>query len=222
MGVATRTQFWGWYIVTLSHCNALQSASRNRFPLASESRLTPAVPAVQLNVSAPLRLTRRLAPSLVERGVSQGSKDTLYICGAIVAHAALLSWPFPQRCSYAFGSHAAERQQLIARPNCVSQFRVTHDSSLHVPPAPRTVVSTAQPGHCCRKPGNHSSRFPGPQAGAIINTGSMAAVAANPEQCSYVATKHAVLGFFMSAFEVLRHHGIKVCIINPGEFLPLK
>ncbi len=54
------------------------------------------------------------------------------------------------------------------------------------------------------------------QAGAIINTGSMAAVAANPEQCSYVATKHALLGFSISAFEVLRHHGVKVCIINPG------
>jgi short-subunit dehydrogenase len=55
------------------------------------------------------------------------------------------------------------------------------------------------------------------QGGAIINTGSMAAVAANPEQCSYVATKHALLGFSISAFEVLRHHGVKVCIINPGE-----
>ena len=54
------------------------------------------------------------------------------------------------------------------------------------------------------------------QGGAIINTGSMAAVAANPEQCSYVATKHALLGFSMSAFEVLRHHGVKVAIINPG------
>lgn len=58
--------------------------------------------------------------------------------------------------------------------------------------------------------------YPKPQGGAIINTGSMAAVAANPEQCSYVATKHALLGFSMSAFEVLRHHGVKVCIINPG------
>jgi short-subunit dehydrogenase len=54
------------------------------------------------------------------------------------------------------------------------------------------------------------------KGGAIINTGSMAAVAANPEQCSYVATKHALLGFSISAFEVLRHHGIKVCIINPA------
>ena len=54
------------------------------------------------------------------------------------------------------------------------------------------------------------------QNAAVINTGSMAAVAANPEQCSYVATKHALLGFSMSAFEVLRHHGCKVCIINPG------
>ena len=57
------------------------------------------------------------------------------------------------------------------------------------------------------------------QGGAIINTGSMAAVAANPEQCSYVATKHALLGFSMSAFEVLRHHGVKVAIINPGAIV---
>lgn len=53
-------------------------------------------------------------------------------------------------------------------------------------------------------------------AGTIINTGSMAAVAANPEQCSYVATKHALRGFSNSAFEVLRHHNIKVAIINPA------
>lgn len=56
----------------------------------------------------------------------------------------------------------------------------------------------------------------GGKGGAVITTGSMAAVAANPQQCSYVATKHAVLGFSISAFEVLRHHGVKVAIINPA------
>lgn len=90
---------------------------------------------MQLNVSAPLRLTRRLAPSLVERGVSQGTKDTLYICGAIVAHAALLSLPFSQRCSCAFGSHAAELQQLIARPNCVSVLHTTAHYASQLLPA---------------------------------------------------------------------------------------
>jgi len=56
----------------------------------------------------------------------------------------------------------------------------------------------------------------GGKGGAVINTGSMAAAAANPEQCAYVSSKHAILGFSMSAFDVLRHHGVKVAIINPA------
>ena len=52
--------------------------------------------------------------------------------------------------------------------------------------------------------------------GTIINMGSMSAVRPTPAQCVYSACKWGLRGWSLGCQEALRHHGVKVMLINPG------
>lgn len=52
--------------------------------------------------------------------------------------------------------------------------------------------------------------------GLIIN---MSAVRPTPAQCVYSTCKWGLRGWSLSCQEALRHHGVKVMLINPGAVL---
>ena len=52
--------------------------------------------------------------------------------------------------------------------------------------------------------------------GTIINTGSMSGVRPTPSQCVYSSCKWGLPGWSLGCQEALRHHGVKVMLINPG------
>ncbi len=53
-------------------------------------------------------------------------------------------------------------------------------------------------------------------SGVIINMGSIAAVEPMTSSCAYAATKYALRGWSLSCYQALRHHNIKVMLINPA------
>eukprot|EP00887_Chlorella_sp_A99_P006576 scaffold3.g6576.t1 len=53
--------------------------------------------------------------------------------------------------------------------------------------------------------------------GAIISIGDVEAMHTGPSHPAYAASKYALRGFTLSAYEALRHHGIKVCNIAAGN-----
>mmetsp|Transcript_17828 Transcript_17828/g.47052 ORF Transcript_17828/g.47052 Transcript_17828/m.47052 type:complete len:243 (-) Transcript_17828:34-762(-) len=53
--------------------------------------------------------------------------------------------------------------------------------------------------------------------GTLINMGSIAAIEGmSGTQAVYAASKHAIRGWTNSIYQDLRHHNIKVCLINPA------
>lgn len=54
------------------------------------------------------------------------------------------------------------------------------------------------------------------ERGTIINIGSIAAIEGMTESGAYAASKHALRGWSLSCYQKLRHHGIKVVLINPA------
>lgn len=53
--------------------------------------------------------------------------------------------------------------------------------------------------------------------GWIINIGDLEGTHTGPRHPLYAATKHALRGYSLACYEQLRHHNIKVCLINPGN-----
>ncbi|KAL3142159.1 hypothetical protein ABBQ38_002517 [Trebouxia sp. C0009 RCD-2024] len=54
------------------------------------------------------------------------------------------------------------------------------------------------------------------RSGLIINIASVASLSAMPETAVYATSKWGLRGWSLSCYEVLRHHDVKVVLINPG------
>lgn len=54
------------------------------------------------------------------------------------------------------------------------------------------------------------------KSGCIINIGSVAAVEPMTSSCAYAATKWGIRGWSLSCYQALRHHNVKVMLINPA------
>jgi NAD(P)-dependent dehydrogenase (short-subunit alcohol dehydrogenase family) len=54
--------------------------------------------------------------------------------------------------------------------------------------------------------------------GAIVNVGSLAGLVGTPYSGAYAATKHAVEAVTEAMHFELAQHGIRVCVVEPGQF----
>lgn len=54
------------------------------------------------------------------------------------------------------------------------------------------------------------------ERGTIVNVGSVAAIEPMKSLGAYAASKHALRGWSLSAYERLREHGLKVVLVNPA------